>query len=372
MTDQALVELLFTPATALIVLSIREGRVSRCSEAARDLLHAEPNQPLDTLFDGRSRAKLVVALGAAPSSCELQAHAGDNEPVTIQISIVPWPNDEYLAFVTHVGIAYGERLSRQLLAANDHLANLTRDLARQSAELDTARRRFESLAELREQFISMLAHDVRGALTSVLLGTDAIARAIPGSTTTTESRALERIGRSSRRVLELVDKVLEIARTESGRIQLDLRPVSLRTLAREVVEIYEPIAGRDGLRLELDDLGGGDVVTGDRVRLGQVLGNVVENALRHSPRGGMVTIELGGRAGVARVVVRDEGEGIPPELRERIFERFVQGAKSSGSLGLGLYIARQVIEQHHGRIFVDDNPRRGTALAIELPLAPAS
>ena len=370
MTDQALVELLFVPAAALPVLAIREGRIRRCSEAARDLLHAEPDQPLDKLFDDRSRVKLAAALDAAPSSCELQAYSGDQELVAVRISIVPRPDDEYLAFVTHVGIGYGERLSRQLLAANDHLANLTRDLARQSAELDAARRRFEALAELREQFISMLAHDVRGGLNSVLLSAEAIARAIPASSSTSGSRALDRIGRSSRRVLELVDRVLEIARTESGRIQLDLRSVSLRTLARDIVETYEAIAERDGLRLALVDLGGDDVVIGDRVRLGQVLGNVVENAMRHSPHGGTVTVELGGRAGVARVVVRDEGPGIPPELRERIFERFVQGPKTGGSLGLGLYIARQVVEQHHGRIFVDDDARRGAALVIELPLPP--
>src|SRR5690242_8506222 len=119
MTDQALVDLLFAPATALPVLAFCEGRISRCSQAACDLVHAEPNQPLDTLFDERSRVKLVAALGAAPSSCELQAYASDGELVAVRISIVPWANDEYIAFVTHVGIGYGERLSRQLLAAND-------------------------------------------------------------------------------------------------------------------------------------------------------------------------------------------------------------------------------------------------------------
>ena len=368
MTDHGLVELLFAPATALAVFTIREGRIVRCSEAARDLFHAEPNQPFGALFDDRSRSKLTAAFRAAPSSCELQVYTGETL-TAVRLSIVPSPGHEHLAFVTQVGAGYTEELARRILAANDHLANLTRDLARQSADLDAARRRFESLAQLREQFISMLAHDVRGGLSAVLLSAEALSRATSTGADSIERRAVERIGRSSRRVLELVDKVLEIARTESGNVELDIHPVSLRTLVHDTIELYEPIAARGGQRLELVDRGGDDVVPGDRVRLGQVVGNIVENALRHSPPGGTVTVELTERAGVARVVVRDEGEGIPPEMRERIFERFVQGARTRGSLGLGLFIARQVVEQHHGRLFVDDDVRPGAAFVIELPRA---
>lgn len=368
MTEPMVVDGLFAPAAALPVFAIREGRIVRCSPAARDLFHAEAGQPFEALFDERSLSKLAAAVRSAPSSCEVQVYTGDTL-TAVRLSIAPGSGDEHLVFVTQVGAGYTEELARRILAANDHLANLTRDLARQSADLDAARRRFESLAELREQFISMLAHDVRGGLSSVLLSAEAVARASARDPSSINHRALERIERSSRRVLDLVEKVLEIARTDSGKIELDVRPVSLRTLVHDTIELYEPIAERSGQRLELVDRGGDDVVPGDRVRLGQVIGNVVENAMRHSPRGGTVTVELAERAGVSRVVIRDEGEGIPPELRERIFDRFVQGAQTRGSLGLGLYIARQVVEQHHGRIFVDDEPRRGAAFVIELPRA---
>jgi signal transduction histidine kinase len=322
MIDQVLVEHLFSTASALPVLAIHDGRISRCSESAHDLLQAWPNQPLEALFDERSRSKVVAALGPQPSSCEVHAYSSDNELVAIRLSLVPRPNGEHLAFVTEVGLRYGEQFSGRLLEANDHLANLTRDLARKSAELDAACRRFETLAEEREHFISMLAHDVRASLNSVVLSAQLIALEVADSGTTIQSDAAERIRLASGHAVELVEKVLEIARTEPGHTQLDLRPVSLRTIARELVEIYEPIADRGGVGLRVIELGGNEVVAGDRVRLSQVLGNVIDNALRHSLPGGTVTIELGGRLGVARSSCAIPG---------RAFCRTYASVSSSGS-----------------------------------------
>jgi len=366
MADAALVEHLFATAAALPVIAIRDGRITRCSQSACDLLPARPGLRFEELFDARSQVKLVAALGARPSSCELQAHLNDSELVLVRLSFVPQPDGEYLVFVTEAGVRHGEQFSSRLLAGNDHLANITRTVALKSAELDAARARFETLAEQREQFISMLAHDVRSALHSVVLNAKVLE--LTGTEDKIQTQALERIRNSSSHAVELVAKVLAIARTESGRIALDLKSVSLRTLVREIVQIYEPIAAGGGTRLHVNDLGDDPEVAADRVQIGRVLGNVIENALRHT--GGTVTIDVGGRTEVARIAVRDGGEAIPPELREHIFERFVQGANKKGSLGLGLYIARGVIEQHQGRIFIEDDARGGTAIVIELPLSP--
>ena len=364
-TDLVLLDrLLDTPGIVAIV--VRDGRVVRRSETAGELLHAEHGQLVERSFDPGSRRKLADATTASPTSCELQARIA-GEIVTVRVAMIPLAATEHLMLLVRIGAEYAEVMASEMLAANDHLANLTRELARRSAELDAARRRSESLAELREHFISMLAHDVRGALQSVLLGGEAIERA--GTDVPAVGRSVELIRRSAMRITELVDTVLAAARTESGRMVLDARPVAMREVVTDAVELYGPIAERGGIRLELIDRAMADRVSGDRVRLGQVTGNLVENAIRHAPHGSAITVELSSDVRVFRFAVRDRGPGIPPELRERIFDRFVQGAASGGSLGLGLYVADQIVRLHHGRIFVDDVGPPGAALVVELPLS---
>ncbi len=260
-------------------------------------------------------------------------------------------------------------MAQQLLLANNHLANLTRELSRRSAEVDAARTRFESLADLREHFISMLAHDVRGALQAIMLNTEVMEGADASRSPELWRKALGRIRRSATQVVELVEKVLESARTETQRMILDLRPMSIGAVARDAVEIYAPIADRAGVGLELVDRLGGAVISADRVRFGQVVSNLIENAIRNSPSTGTVTVELSATAQVVHLAVRDQGPGIPVELRERLFERFVQGAgpSTSGSLGLGLYVAHELVKLHGGRILIEDVVPHGAAPIVELP-----
>ena len=108
-------------------------------------------------------------------------------------------------------------------------------------------------------------------------------------------------------------------------------------------------------------------MTADPVRLGQVIGNLLENALRYSRAGDVVTVELTDAPEHVRIVVRDQGPGIAADLRQRVFDRFVRGAGRPGSLGLGLYVARQLVELHGGHIHVDEAVPRGAEFVIELP-----
>lgn len=363
-SDAPLLDLLLDRRVAIPAIVVREGMIASWNAAAAELLGGDLGRPIETLFDEGSRRKLAEAMAAAPASCEVQVRPRGNEPVPARVAVVPLGPGGHLILVAGIAPAYSEPMAKQLLFANDQLANLTRELARQSAELEAARTRFESLADLREHFVSMLAHDVRGALQGIVLNVEVIAHA---ETSEKQHKALQRIRGNASRIVELVEKVLETARTQTGRITLDARPISLRTIARETIEVYAPIADADGIRLELVDRAGDELVSGDRVRLGQVLGNLLENALRHSPARGIVTLELSATPQVVRLAVRDQGPGIPPELRERIFERFVRGPGTSGSLGLGLHVARQLVELHHGRIYVEDVAPHGAALVIELP-----
>jgi signal transduction histidine kinase len=365
-TGADLVELLLDRRVAVPVIVVRGGTIASSNPAARELLAGDVGESIEALFAADSRGKVTAALAAAPASCEVQVRRSGTDPEPVRLAVVPLGPDTRLILVARIGAEYSEPMAQQLLAVNNHLANLTRELSRQSAELAAARTRFESLADLREQFISMLAHDVRGALQGIVLNIE-VMQCGDATATGPWRDALARIQRSATRVVELVEKVLEAARTETGRITLDMRPVSLGAVARDVLEVYAPIADRVGVGLALVDRLGDAVVAADRVRLGQIVGNLLENAIRHSPARGTVTVELSATARAVHLAVRDQGPGIPIALRERVFERFAQGAGSSGSLGLGLHVAHELVKLHAGRIFIEDVAPHGAALIVELP-----
>lgn len=366
-TDADVVKLLLDRRVAVPVIVVRDGTIASSNEAARELLGGDVGQPIEALFTTDSRSKVTGALAAAPASCEVQARRSGRDPDPVRMAVVPLGPGTRLVVVAHIGAEYSEPMAQQLLAVNNHLANLTRELSRQSAEIIEARTRFESLADLREHFVSMLAHDVRGALQGIVMNAEVMELGDTSTTTALWSHALARIQRSAIRVMELVEKVLEAARTETGRITLDTRPVSLGAVARDALEIYAPIAERAGVSFALVDRLGDALVAADRVRFGQVVGNLLENAIRHSPSGGTVTVELSATTQAVHLAVRDQGPGIPVELRERLFERFVQGTGPSGSLGLGLYVAHELVKLHAGRILIEDVVPHGAALIVELP-----
>jgi two-component system CheB/CheR fusion protein len=172
----------------------------------------------------------------------------------------------------------------------------------------------------------------------------------------------------------LVDDLLDVARITSDRIELSKRIVDLCDVVRSGVESIR-LAVRDRadeitVRMPREPL----YVEGDPVRLEQVLTNLLNNAIRHSPRGRNVEVEVHGRHGEGEVLVRDYGDGIEPHLLSDIFDPFVQGAqslaRSRGGLGLGLTVVRSLIERHGGQVFAtSEGLGRGSEFVIRLPLS---
>jgi len=167
----------------------------------------------------------------------------------------------------------------------------------------------------------------------------------------------------------LIDDLLDVSRIAAGRLPLRIEEMDLAEVAREMVSRSADAAAKAGSQIRLH-APGPVVGTWDRLRLEQVADNLLANAVKYG-RGLPIDVRAEASAGTARLVVSDHGPGIAPEDQARIFEQFERAAPSRhyGGLGLGLWIARQLVEAHGGRIRLDSTPGAGAEFTVELPLA---
>jgi PAS domain S-box-containing protein len=244
-------------------------------------------------------------------------------------------------------------------------AKVVRDLT-ERRKADDERIRLVQAQEavrLRDEFLSIAAHELRTPLTALLLQLQALEKS--GANRAASAPAL----RSARRLAGLVEMLLDVSRIATGRLELSKQSVDLVQLAREAIDRYADEAKRVGSEMVLE----GDASmqgSWDALRLEQVFANLLGNALKYAA-GSSVTIRVSGRDGEARFEVADRGPGIGAEDVARIFGRFERAAPSRhyGGLGLGLYIARQVVEAHGGTIGVHETPGGGATFSVVLPRA---
>jgi len=226
--------------------------------------------------------------------------------------------------------------------------------------------RLETLFTSQQRFLADVSHELRTPLTVIKGNVDLMRRMKQF-----DAESLTSIDQEAGRLTRLVGGLLMLAQAESGKLPLNLRPVELDLLVTEVFqEMYILAGGRVNVHLsEIDQL----VVNGDRDRLKQVFINLVANAIQYTPQGGDVFISLSRVKDQARIICRDTGPGIPSEDLPHIFERFYRAEKSrtrgkSTGFGLGLSIAKWIVEHHSGRIEVNSKDGKGTTFVIWLPL----
>jgi signal transduction histidine kinase len=179
------------------------------------------------------------------------------------------------------------------------------------------------------------------------------------------------IGDETTRLAALVGDVLDTSRIEAGTFSYRFEEVDLERLVAEAAETAA--LAQQEVRVVASVVGKLPQTRGDRVRLRQILGNLIENAVKYSPEGGEVRVSAAAANGAVRITVRDDGPGIPPDQQTRIFEKFgrvdVPGASKPGT-GLGLFIARSIAEAHGGSLEVSSEPERGSTFTLTLPGEP--
>ncbi len=243
-------------------------------------------------------------------------------------------------------------------------------------EIESTRtRRARKLAEqLKKEFIATVSHELRTPLTAMLGALSLIVR------NPVESDASRRMLAMSldncRRLVRIVNDILDIEQMETGGIAFAIQPVELQALLAQVVQVNREAADTHHLSLHLDAGRDPVPVMTDPDRLTQVLTNILSNAIKFSPLGGEVAISLEETEGRAQISVRDQGPGIPAAYRTRIFEKFVQveatDQRRRGGTGLGLSIARHIMTQLGGDIGFQTQDGAGTTFTVRLPAGPAA
>jgi signal transduction histidine kinase len=269
----------------------------------------------------------------------------------------------------------------ELYRKTRELEELNRDLERRveerTAELEaatarerTARLAAEAATRARDEFLSVAAHELKTPLTALTANTQILARRLKKADVEVAPWLVDQvriIDQQAERLARLIGQLLDLSRLDQNKLATERVPTDLGGLATKIVTAFRARTAKHTLSLAAAS---GLVADVDALRIEQVLNNLLDNAIKYSPDGGQIDIEVvRADAGHARLAVRDRGIGIPPERRAAIFERFYQAHADDhrSGLGLGLYICRHIIEQHSGTIAAEFPADGGTRFVVLLP-----
>ena len=237
-------------------------------------------------------------------------------------------------------------------------------LAEESAARQAAFERQQELVRIRDEILGVVSHDLRSPLTTIALS----AQLIPGSSPDERNEQVQTIVTATRRMERLIHDLLDVTKAEQGKLSIRHDPTDPGAIAREVVASQEPIAASRQIAFETsvaDDL---PLVRGDGDRLAQALTNLIGNALKFTPAGGVVRLAVAQRDGKVHFEVSDTGPGISPSDLPHLFEPFWQAKKTAHmGAGLGLKITRAIVEAHDGSIEVTNPAGGGACFRFELP-----
>ncbi|MCW2243059.1 sensor histidine kinase [Azospirillum canadense] len=340
---------------------------------------ASPVEQGGTLYlSGRRDAEgLVLTVARVPMAVRAIAEqvAGEDPALALRVRALGAVRPDGGGFPADE--ASVEALFEEMSRLNSDLANAQRALAKANSELAASN-------EQKNRLMGMLAHDLRSPLQVVAGFAQILEERLDGRLEDAERSCVERIRESSLFMRHLVEDALSLAAVQAGRLRLVPRPTDLVRLVRRNVSMNRVLADGKAMTIELsvndDALGTVEV---DPAKVEQVLNNLLSNAIKYSDRGALIRVTVGatpegsvGGVPHARIVVADNGRGIPESELGQLFQPFGRsgtlGTAGETTVGLGLYICRTIVEGHGGRISVDSAPGRGSAFTVDLPVGSAN
>jgi signal transduction histidine kinase len=271
-------------------------------------------------------------------------------------------------------VSRGDLHTRVVVPTNDELSDLASSFNEMVAQVSEAALQRERADAARRELVAAVSHDLRTPLTAIRAMLEALDDGVVDDPDTV-ARYHATMRAQVEHLNRLIDDLFELSQIDAGGSRYDLRRADLSAIVCDAVEGFAMSAARRGVRLQF--AADGPVwVRLDSAKIGRLLNNLLDNALRHSPEGGTIDVCITRDGSSARVAVRDHGEGIPPDDLPHVFERFFRGEKSRsrayGGAGLGLAIARGIVAGHDGHIWVENAAEGGAAFTVALPVDPTA
>jgi signal transduction histidine kinase len=253
------------------------------------------------------------------------------------------------------------------------LERLNTKLEESNRELNEANARLRELSAMKEEFLALTTHDLRSPLTVISGVINFFTSGRLGEMTAEQKNMVAMMERNTQNLIELVNDLLDASKLESGTMRLDAATIELRGLVGDLSEQMQPLAREKEIALEEDLPEDLPELRADRAKLRRILVNLVSNALKFTPKGGRVRLGASREGGFVRVSVADTGVGIPREDLHDIFDKYAQArsraTRSEKGTGLGLYITRQLVELHGGKISVQSEVGKGSTFSFTIPVA---
>ena len=246
----------------------------------------------------------------------------------------------------------------------------TRQLRSEKETVASQARRLETLDAAKSAFFANVSHELRTPLTLILGPLDDLKSGFYGALPSPMAPQVDLARRNARRVLALINQILDVARLEAGRTQLRACPFELCFFVDGIVDLFQALAAHRAIDLDVDRPPHPVEVVADPAQLEKVIANLLSNALKFTPPGGAVRVAVTARHGIARVSVRDSGPGIPADDIPHIFDRFyrVGGAmQMRPGTGIGLALAKEIADLHQGTLTVESKPGAGSTFTLTLP-----
>ncbi|HWQ16171.1 MAG TPA: response regulator [Roseiflexaceae bacterium] len=339
----------------IVVAELPAGRIVLANHAAHALIGPlAPDAPLDP-HPLAGRAFLPGGQPCPPGDLPLAATVRDGTERRGELVVALPDGQRVPVYVTSVPLHDEDGALRGAVAVLQDL------------------RQLREVERLKSDFVALVSHELRTPLAAIKGASETIRRGVAARDPARVREFMQIIDEQSDRLQELIDNLLSLSQLEAGALRLRREQIPLPPLIQSVLRRQRERAG--GLRLQADLPAHLPPVSADPRRIEQVLSNLIDNARKFSPAGGVITVCATLDGGMVRVGVRDQGPGIAPSERERIFERFYQSAqpatRSVGGTGMGLAICKALVEAHGGQIWAERAPGGGALLQFTLPALPA-
>ncbi|MCP9446317.1 MAG: ATP-binding protein [Nitrospira sp.] len=259
---------------------------------------------------------------------------------------------------------------RELEKLNQSLEQRVRQ---RTSELQAANEKLKELDRLKSTFVSVVSHELRTPMTSIKGYVENLLDGLAGALTEKQARSLERVKHNIDRLTRMINELLDLSKIEAGRLELHLAPINIVDLVEDVVENYQATARQKSLTVRVILSSPLPPVRADSDKLHRVLINLIHNAIKFTPEGGEIRIEVKARADdFVEVTVIDSGNGVPPDELDKIFDKFYWSKSApveARGAGLGLAIAKNLIELHGGTIGVESVLGKGSRFSFTIPVA---